>query len=269
MNTKNRIINTDCVVVISSCDAYADLWRPFFNLFFKYWNDCPFEIILCANFKTFEDKRVKTFLIGEDESWSKGIIKVLESISAPNIILMLEDFFIEASVDTAKILYYLNWVIQNNAMMLRLCTIPGPDLPTANKEIGLIPVGASYRVSTQTSIWNKACILSLINENESIWYFEWSGTKRSYILYKDGFYGVWKTAIHFHHVVERGRWFFWDAKKYKAMDIGCDFERRLIMTKTQGVRWVIKNKAIQLFELLFAPSAREKILEILHSLRRK
>jgi len=267
VSAETKTVNTDCVIVISSCDAYSDLWRPFFNLFFKYWEDCPFEIILCANFKEFEDKRVKTFLIGKDEGWSKGITKALESINAPNVILMLEDFFLEDKVDTAKVLYYLNWVMQNNAMMLRLCTIPGPDLPSRDKEIGIISIGTPYRVSTQTSIWNKDCILSLIKSDESIWYFEWSGSKRSNLLYKEGFYGVWETVVHFHHVVERGRWFFGDAKKYGPMGIGCDFSQRQIMTKGEAIKWVIKNKAIKLFEFLFSPPAREKILEVLHSLQ--
>jgi hypothetical protein len=268
MNIDTKIVSSDCVVVVSSCDAYSDLWAPFFNLFFKYWDDCPFEIVLCANFKTFDDKRVKTFLIGEDKGWSKGMLKVLDSIQAPNILLLLEDFFIEAPVDSAQILKYVNWVKQNNANVLRLCTVPGPNGASSNEEIGIISVGADYRISTQAAIWNKDCLFSLIKEDESIWQFELIGTKRSDVLYKDGFYGVWKTVLHYHHVVERGRWFFKDARKYKAMDIGCNFDHRIAMTRFQSITWFIKNRAILLFEFLFTPPAREKIIKAYHSLKR-
>ena len=41
--------NSQYAVVVSSCDAYSDAWKPFFKLFFKYWSDCPFPIYLVTN----------------------------------------------------------------------------------------------------------------------------------------------------------------------------------------------------------------------------
>ena len=38
-----------CSVLVPSCDAYADLWIPFFALFWRYWSDCPFPVYLGTN----------------------------------------------------------------------------------------------------------------------------------------------------------------------------------------------------------------------------
>lgn len=36
----------DCTIVVSTCDAYRDLWPAFFALFKRYWPDCPYKIVL-------------------------------------------------------------------------------------------------------------------------------------------------------------------------------------------------------------------------------
>lgn len=43
----------DVAVVVASCDAYADLWEPFFRLFRRYWPDCPYPVYLGSNFRTY------------------------------------------------------------------------------------------------------------------------------------------------------------------------------------------------------------------------
>jgi hypothetical protein len=47
LNKNNSSDNLAVIVV--SCDLYSDVWKPFFTLFFKYWNDCPFPVYLTSN----------------------------------------------------------------------------------------------------------------------------------------------------------------------------------------------------------------------------
>jgi len=86
---------------------------------------------------------------------------------------------------------------------------------------------------------------------ESIWQFEMDGSKRSDQLYPEGFYGTWKDIMTYrHHVVERGKWFPWEAKKFGSMNIGCDFTKRPIMSAKEAFIWRRNKLTASLFRLI-------------------
>ena len=39
-------MTSDSAILILSCDKFSDLWKPFFDLFWKYWPDCPYNVYL-------------------------------------------------------------------------------------------------------------------------------------------------------------------------------------------------------------------------------
>src|SRR6185295_6926288 len=51
-------------IVVSSCDAFFDAWRPFVFFFQKYWPDCPFETHLIVNRLRVESKIVRPIAVG-------------------------------------------------------------------------------------------------------------------------------------------------------------------------------------------------------------
>ena len=82
-----------CSVIISSWDGYADLWEPFFTLFFRYWPDCPYPVYLVTSYKTYNDNRVISIAVGEHKGWASNIRKVLAKIATPYVICSHEDYF--------------------------------------------------------------------------------------------------------------------------------------------------------------------------------
>jgi len=230
--------NDRCAVLISSCDAYADLWRPFFTLFWRYWPDCPFPVYLGSNHQTFEHPRVTTIRAGHDYGWTHCVREQIAALDVPYVLLMLEDFFLRRPVKTTQILSCLEALITLNGHMLRLVRRPPPDLPVASfPRIGKIKLGAPYRVSTQATLWRRSVLLDLMRENETIWQFEIRGSRRSDSM-GDAFYCVWRSVLPYkHHVVERGKWFRHEARRFGRMGIGCDFTRRQIMTRWEMLRW--------------------------------
>ena len=91
-------------VLINSCDKYSDVWEIFFPLFFKYWPNCPWEVYLGSNTKSYYHPKLKSILIGEDISWADSTSKMLEQIPHEHILFLLDDFFIFKYVDNAKVL---------------------------------------------------------------------------------------------------------------------------------------------------------------------
>jgi hypothetical protein len=183
------------VVLVSSCDAYEDVWHPFFTLFFRYWPDCLFPVYLIANHMSYPDDRVTTILVGEDRGWATNIRQALSRLPCPYVIYMQEDYLLTKPVDTKQILNLLSYMQLRNAGCLRLFPCPGPDLPVPdNKEVGIIVQTAEYRVSLQAAVWDKKVLEYLLVDGETAWHMEILGTQRSRAL-DVLFLSVWRDRV--------------------------------------------------------------------------
>jgi hypothetical protein len=238
----------DCTLFVPSCDAYSDLWTPFFALLDRYWADCPFPIVLGANKQEFSAQNVRVLHSGDEKNWSTQAIRQLSQLETPYILMMLDDFFLRAPVATESVLECLDFLHRRNGHCVRLLPRPAPpwasDLSDVGRidppdyvPIGKIPAATPYRVSTQGAIWRRETLLKLLREGESIWQFEMEGTQRS-VAFPDGFYGARSHILTYeHHVVQRGKWFRDAAAHFGKMNIGCDFTRRAVMTPKEMLKW--------------------------------
>ena len=218
-----------CSVLVVSFDRYRDLWQPFFQLFWKYWPDCPFPVFLSSNELSFPDARVTTLKSGLDDAWGKQARLALSQIDSEYILLLLEDFFLDAPVSNTAFNSYLEFVRQNNATVLRLNPSPPPTIKIKeSSEIGALHRLASFRVSVQPAIWKRLDLLALLRDDESIWQFEVRGTYRSQAQ-PSGYFCTRRRSLGFQHVVERGSWFWSTARRYRRQNIGCDFSARAAM----------------------------------------
>jgi hypothetical protein len=229
--------NELCSVFVSSCDAYADLWVPFFTLFWRYWPDCPFPVYLGTNELRYDDHRVTTVNSEGGLSWAEQARRQISTIETPYVLLVLEDFFLRKPTPTKDLLELLATLGAVNGRMLRLTNRPPPDEPAdGHSSIGLIRPGAPYRVSTQATIWHRDTLLELLKPGESIWEFEEAASRRS-DRYINDFYSVWRQALPYgYHVVQQGKWFRHEARRFAQMKIGCDFIARPVMTRKEALR---------------------------------
>jgi len=250
---------SNTTILVASCDEYSDLWIPFFALFRRFWRDLPFKVYLGSNYRTFNDPSVKTITVGEDTNWSHGLKRMVEKIDSEYIILILEDFFLRKPVSTSDVLKCIEALKELNGYMLRLVPRPGPDKPVAGYSfIGAIEPKSPYRVSAQGTLWEKFALLSLIRDGESIWEFELKGSERSQAA-KSGYYCVRKAVLTYdHHVVERGKWFRTEAKRFGRMNIGCDFSKRQVMSAKESFIWHV-SKLLSYPKGIIKWSHRQKI----------
>ena len=79
-------------ILVCSCDKYEDVWNPMFEMFFKFWEDCPYDVYLLTNNKKYDNYRVKTIITGDDVSWSKAFRTALESIKEEYVLIIMEDY---------------------------------------------------------------------------------------------------------------------------------------------------------------------------------
>ena len=169
-------------VLVMSCDAYSDLWQPFFTLFDRYWSDCPFTIYLSSNFKTFENSKVNNISTQRATNWSDEMRETLRQFPHEYIIYFQEDYFLRKKVDNSLIFNILNTVENMSAGYCRMFPFPAPDLPTNTEGVGIIAPNAIYRTSLQAAIWKKSTLFNLLSDNESPWDFEVNASQRSSIF---------------------------------------------------------------------------------------
>ena len=172
--------NTDCTVLVCSCDKYADLLAPFATLWRKYWPDCPFETVLVTETKPDQELCFnRVIACGRGGNWCDRLLQALETISTPYVIMLCDDYFLSSPVDTAGILLRIGQAKNYNAANLRL--IPNPPLSQRNTT----PAGGglyeyrkntAYCVATQAGIWNREFLQSLAKGKSSIWEFERYGS---------------------------------------------------------------------------------------------
>src|SRR5437016_1404663 len=102
-------------VLVSSCDAFFDVWRPFRAFFEKFWSDCPLEVFLLTNRLTIHSQRIRPIATGEDRGWSSNLQLALEQITHPYVLYFQEDYFLTGPVARAQLAGDFRDVIDSDA----------------------------------------------------------------------------------------------------------------------------------------------------------
>jgi hypothetical protein len=179
----NASIETQLAVIVSSFDGMDDLWNPFWTLFFRFWPDCPYDRYLISNHKTFQDSRVKTIPVGEDRGWAANLRTALESMPNRYVLYLQEDYLINAPIHSERIQRLAN--THRNSGAICLCLYPRYNCRTpytGDQSVDVVNEATPFRVSLQTSIWDKAALLALLRDDESQWQFEYRASRETHGL---------------------------------------------------------------------------------------
>ena len=227
-----ELMNPSLAIVVMSCDRYADLWAPFFEMFFRHWADCPCSVYLVANEKASPDPRVEVLRAGPDEGWSATLKRCLALVPADNVFTMIDDAFLVEPIQTAEFMRLYAWFIERDAHYLRLRAAPLPDVPV-DGDVGEIVPGSMYRTSAVFAFWRRSTLIGLLDERENPWQFELDGVLRAEKI--PGFYSVYRSRFSYLHGVDRGRWFPWAVARLRAAGVEVDTQARPIMPATEAL----------------------------------
>jgi hypothetical protein len=227
-------------LLVSSCDQYADLWQPFFALFWRHWPDCPFPVFLESNFKQFDHQRVTTLLLGQDTRWGAMTRRALERIPSDYVLLFLDDYLLVGPVDNAAVLECARILRELGGTYLRLRPNPPPDLAVpGHASIGEIGRDQEYRVSLETALWKKSALQNLVRDEYSPWDMEKEGTRRAKEL--GGFYSVKREVIRRHNGLERGVWMRYNLPVLREAGLTLDGSRP-VMSRRAHAAWAIRER---------------------------
>ena len=167
--------NGECTVLVCSCDKYHDVEKPFIALWRKFWPDCPLETVLLSETLS-SDGFDRAILTGRGKTWCEMLAEALEKIESPYVLMLMNDYFLNAPVDTTAFLRRLDEARRFDAASLRLNPMPPGRKAWDGSDLLEMPKNVGYCVTCQTSIWNKTFLLGLARRNKSAWEFERYGS---------------------------------------------------------------------------------------------
>jgi hypothetical protein len=213
-------------VLVISCDRYADLWRPFFELFWRRWPDCSGPVYLGTNFERYDHPRVTTLPVGTDVNWAAGVISMLDRIRGQYVIVMLEDFLLTERVESTRIERLAEIARSERLGCLRLYSIFPPETAVAQyPELGSFAPGEKWRITAQAAIWRVETLRRLLVPGFTPWDFELVGSQMSDYM-PDRIWGVMQPALVYDQAVEKGRWRPQGLAICDAAGVRVDLERR-------------------------------------------
>lgn len=236
--TESFVLKNKLTILVNSCDAYEDLWNPFFTLLRKYWEDKSVRIVLNTESKFFSLEGITIDCIScIDKNYSTRIRNALSHIHTEYVLILLDDFFLRRPVDLDRIEQIIKWMDADEEIVYfnSDCTEVYADWEV-DKYPGFrrIPPGAEYVLNLQAAIWRTKDLLSYWDRSVSPW--EWEGiVSLRTINDKKKFYCTtsWENAIcDYGYMSEgmgvfRGKWVLDDVKPlFEREEIDVDFTQR-------------------------------------------
>jgi hypothetical protein len=250
--------NKKVAFLVLSCDKYSDLWDPYAYLFNKYWTDCPFDKYFASNNIPFDKYGFQPVLIGEDTTWSQGLIRVLNKLKEKYdyVLITLEDLFLIQNIETKKFSNTVKIFMENNGNYMRLYNIKRATKPF-NSCLSIIKKNSPYYQTCVYSLWNIKILEAILDVNENAWEFEKKGAKRCYPY--DGFFCSNENYFKFSNTVVKGKWVRSELKRIKSIypEIAID---RAVNDFTDELRAKIKGILFSAFFKLIPHKLQNKIL---------
>lgn len=176
-----------CVVVVNSCDAYADIWPLFFAAFKDRWPDCPFPLVV--NTESLDAAapglRVSSHVIAANEplrSWGARLLSTLKDQPSEYVLMLFDDFVLEEPVDGKAIDQCIEWMDADPTIsVFYLSHVPGSERPASDyRGFEAIPRLTNYRLNSAPAVWRRQHLIELTRADDNPWIWELFGTSRTF-----------------------------------------------------------------------------------------
>lgn len=209
-------------IIVNSCDAYDDVWKPFFLALSENWQDLKYPILLNTENKSFTHNGLSIRTLFGDRgvkksynSWGERLLEHLKSIKTDYVLMLFDDYLVEHKVDNKKIELCKEWM-DNNKNIAAFYLIHKPFIKkTADANFhGFSQVlpRSDYLMSSAPALWNRKHLISLVGKKDTPWAWEFFGTARAYRK-KITFFGIthkkdeiYKYPYYCGGAIHRGKW---------------------------------------------------------------
>lgn len=164
-------------VLVNSCDAYEDLWMPFFTLLKKYGNLSGVQILLNteSRFFSMEGLEIECIHTPAGEKYGKRILNALSHVKTEYVLMMLDDFFLRRPLVTDEIEKILGWMDADKQVVCFNSEKVNCYAPYEKEKYPgyiRIPPANSYACNMQAAIWRTDALKRYWRPDVSPWEWE-------------------------------------------------------------------------------------------------
>ena len=231
--------NNKIAFVVLSCDPYSDIWDAYGQLFQRFWPNCPYSRFMASHHKSFDKYGFKPILLGEDISWSHGLLVLLDKLEEMGYeygMIAFDDLMLYEKVDSFFVNSAINSFLAEKGDCLRFVTEKAPKCYKHNEYYGKMAVKAPYRVTLGFTLWDLKALRKITIEGESAWQFEKNATERSFDF--KNFYCTWKSPFKFLNLIIKRKIDIKEYEKLKKILPDATFEREMVVVKGEKFRGV-------------------------------
>ena len=176
-------------VVVNSCDAYSDLWDLFFLCLSDYWPGCNYLIVLNTESKNYLlpasmsfDVAVHNHKLKEKDLWGARLIATLKDITADFVIMLYDDFLLNAPVNKKRIKASVDLISSNPEIdVVYLTKLLGvKKSPARDDGLAMVEPKADYRLNSAPAIWRKEALMKYTGVKDNPWAWEYFGSYRTF-----------------------------------------------------------------------------------------
>ena len=158
-------------IFVFSYDRASDLWQLFFHcLLNNITPDVP--VYLLANYRYYDDPRVKTIRVGKDRNWGGNMKIALKEVKEKYILYLCEDYFVTGKVDVNGITQIVNFVSARNGVFVRMCN--WVEEGTKVDFMGLYEISprTQWMAHLQPSLWHRERMIEMAVPGHDPWQAE-------------------------------------------------------------------------------------------------
>lgn len=161
-------------LMITSCDAYKECWKPMIHSLDKYWPDCEYPRYIISNFEEEVLPNTRFVKVGKDnKSWCNLTRMGMDDIGADIIIFFQEDYWLARPVNNEAIKAHIKYFEENGLDYLKI----QKEMLRDRDRIGESDYcenkpNIDYSINTAIAIWRVCTMRELMIKDWSGWEYE-------------------------------------------------------------------------------------------------
>lgn len=219
MESKLKVSDQELTVLVNSCDQYEDVMSLFACSVKKFWNNCPYNIFVNTESKKYENYGFKAsnFTCHDKKAvtWGSRLIDALNQIDSEYIMMLFDDFLLEAPVQNERIQKIVSYLRDNsNVSVFYLINTSLPIKENKSEFLGFSEVldKCDYRLNSAPAIWRKSHLIDFVGKNDNPWAWEVFGSYRTFdstnrfFTISAGEHDIYKYDYKQGGAIYRGKW---------------------------------------------------------------
>lgn len=180
----------DLTVVVNTCDAYSDCLKLFFAALNEYWPDCDFPIVINSESNVYNCYPATTHVFNRKdgvEQWGGRLVSTLQSIDTKFVMMLYDDFILEAPVDVSGLRSVVKFLLDNDkasVVYLTQTSLPVVDGRNINN-LSVVVDNSDYKLNSAPGVWCREDLLKYTGLDDSPWAWEVFGSYRTYANGRD------------------------------------------------------------------------------------